>query len=130
MRSVERIEATARTITRAVPLLEVDRDRAREAVSGDLLATDEVVRRVEAGVPFRIAYHEVAGELARGEALPPPDPVDLAERRSTPGGLGDLDLDRPRARLEELRSSVGAEARRFHAAIERLVGVVSSGEDG
>jgi len=130
MRTVERIEATARTVARAVPLLEVDRDRAREAVSGDLLATDEVVRRVEAGVPFRTAYHEVAGELARGEVSPPLDPVDLAERRSTPGGLGDLDLDRPRDRLEELRSKVGADARRFHAAIDCLVGAASPGDDG
>ena len=39
-------------------------------LSGNLLVTDEVIRRVESGQPFRTAYRSVADELKR-DALTP-----------------------------------------------------------
>ena len=44
---------------------EVDRARGAAALDGGALATDEVMRRVEAGRPFRLAYREVAAALGR-----------------------------------------------------------------
>lgn len=120
MRGVERAERSLEMAARAVPRLAVDRDRARAALGGDALATDEVQRRVEEGTPFRIAYREVAGELAAGVAFPAPSPAALLARRRMPGCVGDLDLDHPRARLEACRAWAREESRRFGAALDRL----------
>lgn len=105
-----------------VPRLEVNAGRARDALRGDLLATDEVLRRVEAGTPFRRAYREVAAALRRGERLPPASPARLLARRRSEGGLGNLGLStgwkRWRAALRWLERERG----RFDTAMARLAG--------
>ncbi|MGQ0702065.1 MAG: lyase family protein [Gemmatimonadales bacterium] len=105
-----------------VPRLGVDRARARAALEGELLATDEVMRRVERGVPFRRAYREVAAALGRGEPLPaPPFPALLRRRRST-GGLGRLGLDRAWRRWRRIERWLSRERDRFDRAMRRLAG--------
>ena len=122
MRGVERARGAIAMAARAVPRLSVDRARARAALAGDALATDEVMRRVEAGAPFRAAYREVATALAAGATFPAPTDEEIRSRRSTPGGVGDLDLAHPRARLAACRAWAGAEERAFRGALARLVG--------
>ena len=63
------------------------------------LATDEVMRRVEQGLPFRTAYRQVAAALEAGERFPAPSPAKLIARRSSTGGVGNLGLNLGRARV-------------------------------
>lgn len=118
MRGVERARATLEMAARAVPRLAVERARARAALAGDALATDEVMRRVEAGTPFRAAYREVAGALPGDASLPTDE--ELLARRRTPGGVGNLDLDHPCARLDVCRSWALTQEESFRSALARL----------
>jgi len=78
----------------AVPRLGVDEHRCAADVGGDLLATDEVYRRVREGVPFRSAYREVAAEIAAGAEMPPLDATAILDARKSLGGAGAPPLDR------------------------------------
>lgn len=105
-----------------VPRLEVNAARARQALRGDLLATDEVLRRVETGTPFRRAYREVAAALRRGEPLPAPSPAGLLARRRSEGGLGNLGLPAAWKRWRAVTRWLERERGRFDTAMARLAG--------
>jgi argininosuccinate lyase len=104
----------------ALPRLGVDRDRARLALSGDILATDEVMRRVRGGEPFRRVYRELAEAVKRGEATPRPSDADLAEARRSTGGIGNLGLAALQSRLRAVARWQRAERVRFDRAMRRL----------
>ncbi|MDX2194587.1 MAG: lyase family protein [Gemmatimonadales bacterium] len=122
MRGLDRLEEMLAMCAHAVPLLGVDRARGRAALDTGALATDEVMRRVELGEPFRAAYLDVSARFKRGEALPAPTPRDLARRRSSTGGLGNPRLDLLRRRLAAARRWTARERRRFDRAMARLAG--------
>lgn len=124
-RSAEMLEITAL----AVPRLGVDKARCLAALSGGVLATDEVMRRVEGGQPFRSAYREVAAELHAGyEPAPAAGTEDalLTRRRST-GGAGNLALGTLRQRLRRTGRWAAGERQRFGAAMARLAGEGAGG---
>ena len=106
-----------------IPALRVNRRRALDAVEGDLLATDEVMRRVEAGMSFRSAYRAVAKDLTRGEQFDSPSARELTGRRRSTGGLGKPGLEVLRRRNRDLGRWEASERRRFRAAMDRLAGV-------
>ena len=122
MRGLERTGAMLAVVAHALPRLGVDRARCSAALEGGALATDEVMRRVEQGRPFRIAYREVAAALAAGERFPAPRPAKLLARRTSTGGLGNLGLALVRARLRAGRAWQARERRRFDRAMRRLAG--------
>ncbi|MEO7476657.1 MAG: lyase family protein, partial [Gemmatimonadales bacterium] len=122
MRGLERTGAMLAIMAHALPRLEVDRARAAAALEGGALATDEVMRRVEAGRPFRIAYREVATALRAGERFEPPAAAKLVARRASSGGVGNLGLPLARARLRRSRAWQARERRRFEGAMSRLAG--------
>jgi len=122
MRGLERTGAMLRVIADAVPRLGVDRKRCADAIDGGTLATDEVMRRVEAGRPFRVAYREVAAALARGESFSAPSAARIISRRKMTGGLGNLGLREARARLRRARAWGARERRRFDRALRKLAG--------
>jgi argininosuccinate lyase len=122
MRGLERTAAMLAIVTHAVPLLEVDRARCGAAVAGGALATDEVMRRVEQGLPFRTAYRQVAAALEAGERFPAPSPAKLIARRSSTGGVGNLGLNLGRARVRHGRTWHSRERRRFDRALRKLTG--------
>lgn len=105
-----------------IPRLEVDRARAAGALHGGALATDEVMRRVELGTPFRRAYREVAAALARGESFPEPTASRLLARRRSSGGLGRLGLERGWRRWRAVERWCERERKRFDRAMARLAG--------
>ena len=120
-RGVQRTVETLDILALAVPQLVVDAARCQAAVSGGLLVTDEVIRRVETGQPFRSAYRQVADELKRDSlALPPVTPSELMRRRRSTGGLGNLGLPRLRARLERCRRHGEKQRAAFAAALQAL----------
>ena len=121
-RGLDRTREMLGMMARAVPRLGVDRRRAAAALGGGTLATDEVMRRVEAGQAFRLAYREVAEAVRRGEALPEPSRAALVARRRGTGNLGNLGLPAVRARLRRASRWAARERRRFDAAMARLAG--------
>ena len=122
LRGLSRTLELLATVGLVLPRLEVDRDRAAQALTGDVLATDLVMRRVEAGVPFRRAYREVAAALRRGEPLPAPARSGLLARRRSTGGLGNLGLNRAWRRWRAVERWIERERERFDQAMARLAG--------
>jgi argininosuccinate lyase len=122
MRGLVRTGAMLGAMVHAVPRLEVDQERSRAALAGGALATDEVMRRVEAGHAFRRAYRDVAGELKDGKSFDPPPAERILSRRGSVGGLGNLGLPELRARIRKARAWGSRERSRFDRALARLAG--------
>jgi argininosuccinate lyase len=73
-------------LTVLVDGLEVDHERAAEAVSDPaLLATDTAEQLVREGAPFRDAYEQVAEAVREGRLEPPHDAEDSVAARGAPG---------------------------------------------
>jgi len=122
MSGVELTGAMLGMMAVAVPALGVDRARGRAALRGDVLATDEALRRAREGLPFREAYRSVSRDLKAGVAMPPlADAVILAARTSA-GAAGNLELDQVRARLRAAGRWHAREQRRFARAMQALAG--------
>ncbi len=122
MRGLDRTEATLTALAGSIPRLGVDRRRCADALMGGALATDEVMRRVEQGSPFRVAYREVAAALGRGETFQAPPPARIVARRRTTGGLGDLGLSEASGRSRAAGRWAERERRRFARAMAGLAG--------
>ena len=122
MRGFDRAEAMLAAMAGAVPRLGVDRDRCAAALAGGALATDEVMRRVEVGSAFRVAYREVAAALRRGESFEAPPASRIVARRRSTGGLGDLGLAEARSRARKAGRWGERERRRLERAMARLAG--------
>ncbi len=125
MRGLERTGAMLAVVAHAMPRLEVDRARCAAALEGGALSTDEVMRRVAQGRPFRTAYREVAAALRAGERFAAGTQARIIARRSSTGGLGNLGLDLVRARLRGGRAWQGRERRRFDRSMRKLAGRAS-----
>jgi hypothetical protein len=106
----------------ALPALGIDAHRCEAALDGGALATDEVMRRVETGVPFRRAYRDVVEELKAGAHFAPPSKREILARRRSTGGLGNLGLSTARGRLRARERWSARERRRFEGALRRLAG--------
>lgn len=122
IRGLDRTAAMLAAVARAVPELEVVPDRCQAGLVGGSLATDEVIRRVEAGRPFRAAYREVATALQSGETFELPSAERIISRRGSTGGLGNLGLPAQKTRIRKSRSWSSRERRRFDQALQRLAG--------
>jgi argininosuccinate lyase len=122
MRGLDRTGAMLEAVTHALPKLGVDSGRCQAALSGGALATDEVMRRVEAGRPFRSAYREVATALKQGESFVPPPHDQIIARRGSAGGLGNLGLPELKKRIRHSRSWNARERKRFERAMTKLAG--------
>jgi argininosuccinate lyase len=122
MQGLDRTEEMLRILARVIPGLTVNPRRALAAVGGDVLATDEVMRRVEQGVPFRSAYRAVATALKSGENFPSPSPAEIIARRKSTGGLGNPGLKVLRARNRALERWENRERTRFERTLGRLAG--------
>jgi argininosuccinate lyase len=122
MRGLERTGAMLEAMSLAVPRLQVNRERARAALAGGTLATDEVMRRVEAGRPFRAAYREVGTELRDGRSFEEPSTDHILTRRKSTGGLGNLGLPEIRRRIRRASGWGARERRRFERSLAKLAG--------
>jgi argininosuccinate lyase len=125
MRGLDRTRGMLEAMTHALPKLEVDRQRSESALAGGALATDEVMRRVEEGRPFRNAYHEVAAALKQGKSFKAPTTGQIISRRKSAGGLGNLGLPAVRARIRKAQSWGTRERKRFDGALRKLAGVTA-----
>jgi argininosuccinate lyase len=119
-RGLDRTREMLGMLTTAVPQLGVDAERARAALTHDVYATDEAMRRVREGVPFRRAYREVAAEVKQGATMPTLSATEVQAMRSSTGGMGNLGLPALRARVRELTRWNIREWKRHDGAITRL----------
>lgn len=122
MRGVDRLEGMLSMMAVAVPRLQVDRARCLNNLSGGALATDEVMRRVETGQPFRSAYREVAAAIREGDWWREPSAAEIIARRRSTGMVGNLGLAAVRTRLAASRRWGERELARFEQAMGRLAG--------
>ena len=122
MRGLDRTGAMLEAITHALPKVGVDPERCQAALAGGALATDEVMRRVETGRPFRTAYREVAAALKEGESFAAPAPARIISRRTSTGGLGNLGLPELKKRIRQARAWTAREQKRFDRAMTKLAG--------
>ena len=123
LRGVERTAELVDMLAHAIPRLSVDRSRGAAALDGGSLATDEVMRRVESGTAFRLAYRDVAAALAEGECFPRPSAPELMARRRSSGGLGNLGLTALAARARAAGRWGRRQRLRFDRAMNALAGV-------
>ena len=122
MRGLDRTRGMLDAMTHALPKLEVDRQRSEAALAGGALATDEVMRRVEEGRPFRNAYHEVSAALKQGKSFEAPTTGQIISRRKSTGGLGNLGLPALKARARKALAWGTRQRKRFDGALRQLTG--------
>jgi len=120
MRGLNTAEAMLTMTSFAIPKLGVDRAACAAAVSGDLLATDEVLRRVRAGEPFRAAYRAVAAEVRDGVHPPPLSADEILAARSHLGGAGNLGLGELGTAIRTRKRGLDRRRAAFAAALAEL----------
>ncbi|MCE9584879.1 MAG: argininosuccinate lyase [Planctomycetes bacterium] len=100
LRGITHALATLRVMAHVIPNLEFDEKRCRAACTPELFATDEALRRVSSGVPWRDAYRQVAEEAGNWKV---PDLDAAMKMRAHLGGTGNLGLGRLAGRLARIR---------------------------
>lgn len=120
-RGIDRTRELLTVLTVVMPHMGVDAARGIAALRPEVFATDEVMRRMGTGVPFRRAYRDVADGFRRGVPIPAISPTAVTATRISTGGLGNLPLSALAARLRTSQQWCRSEQRRFGAAITRLV---------
>jgi argininosuccinate lyase len=108
--------------TTAVPRLEVDEARAAQAMTSELYATDEVMKRVRRGEPFRAAYREVAARVKQGKPVAKIEADELLRARKSEGGLGNLGFEVITSRLREREQWQKTTGAGFQKALKKLEG--------
>ncbi len=106
----------------AIPRLGVDEVAGMAALTGEVLATDEVMRRVRTGTPFRRAYREVAADVKRGVTMPTLTAGQLIAARRSSGGIGKLPIAALRQRLRGAARWNASRRGAFTRALARLTG--------
>lgn len=119
-RGLDRTREMLSMLTTAMPRLGVNASTGRAGLTGEVLATDEVMRRVRAGTPFRRAYREVAAEVKRGVAMPGLEANAIIASRTSTGGVGNLALGALRTRFQSAARWNGARRAAFDSALKRL----------
>lgn len=122
MRGLDATEDMLVMMTEAMPRIGVDRARGLAGLDGPTLATDEVMRRVREGEPFRRAYRDVAAAVKSGQPMPRLASREIIRARQSTGGLGNLGLGAARRRLSTARAWNRRERSRFDRAMNALAG--------
>jgi len=99
--------------------LRVNEERCAAAFTAEVFATDRALELVQAGVPFRDAYRQVAKEL---DSLANRDPRQAIRTRTHQGGTANLGLDIARRRLDEHGGFVEAERHKMAEMRRKLLG--------
>ncbi|HET9132980.1 MAG TPA: argininosuccinate lyase [Gemmatimonadales bacterium] len=121
-RGMDRTREMLAMLSTAIPQLGVNSVKAGGALLPEVFATDEAMRRVREGEPFRRAYRDVAAAVKRGDDIPVLTAAEVAAARTSTGGLGNLGLPTLRARLRDLTRWNVREWRRHDTAMARLAG--------
>ena len=121
MRAVDMTLDMLAVVARTAGSVTANHERLSGSFSAELLATDEVFKRVQAGLTFRDAYREVAADLESLSAEGV-DPGEVLARRTSTGTPGNLDLQTVRTEIATRRAQNDAQRVRVHTAVASLVG--------
>ncbi len=121
MEGIDTVHAMLEMMTSAIPLLGVNAERCAAAVGGDLLATDEVYRRVLGGTSFRTAYRRVAAKIKDGGDIPSLDADAILDTRQHLGGAGAPALSELDAVAAHAEDRIDRRNRHLKEAIARLM---------
>lgn len=105
LRGLDETLATLRLVPRLIGGLQFNREKMLAAITPECFATDRAVELTASGMPFRDAYRQVAEELQQSQNKEKGDAAKSLSARVSPGGTGDLRLDRIEARLQHLSAS-------------------------
>jgi argininosuccinate lyase len=99
-----------RIMTHMIKGLDVHEDNLVAGCTKELYATDEVLKRIAAGRPFREVYKEVGMDL---ESVASYDPIETIKNRLSEGTTGNLQLN---LLLEEIEKK----EERIHSTLDEL----------
>ena len=99
VRSIEHALTVLKLTLRLVNDVEFKQDVMESSISTDMYATDEAVKLVSQGMPFREAYKQIGSNL---ENLEQGSPQQSMQERTSPGACADLKLDVLRSRLKKI----------------------------
>ncbi|HET9066500.1 MAG TPA: lyase family protein [Gemmatimonadales bacterium] len=122
LRGLTRTREMLGMLTTAVPALGVDARRAAAAMRPEIFATDEAMRRVRDGTPFRDAYRAVAATVKGGGDVPRLSSREILAHRASTGGLGNLGVPALRTRLRTAQRAAATRQRHLDRALARLIG--------
>jgi len=100
------LKAALQALALVSPLVEgveFKEEKMKQAISLDMFATDIALANTARGVPFRTAYLEAKKSLDEMDSA---DAAASLAQRVSPGGCGNLQLDRIRRRLEQVSSQI------------------------
>ena len=100
------LKAALQALALVSPLVEgveFKEEKMKQAISLDMFATDIALANTARGVPFRTAYLEAKKSLDEMDSA---DAAASLAQRVSPGGCGNLQLDRIRLRLEQVSSQI------------------------
>ncbi len=111
--------ACVRVMKLTVEKLAVDEARLLAAFTPEVFATDEALRLVAEGVPFRDAYRQVAASLDKLRAA---DPSQAIAKRTHPGGPANLCLEVADEAIADLGEFLQRRCDAFQKTIKALLG--------
>lgn len=102
MRALDEAVQAVRLLPKLIDGLSFERERMKDAISADCLATDRAMLLVRSGMPFRDAYKHVAANLDDVDAGVNLSVEESLRGRVSPGAPGDLRLDLIEKRFAEV----------------------------
>ncbi|MFC2049320.1 argininosuccinate lyase [Chlamydiota bacterium] len=105
MQGFEATCLSLKVLSQIIPELEVRQKQCTEAFTSELFATDQVLKLVKEGKPFRDAYSEIA---IHPEDVSMQNPIENILSKTHLGATGNLRLDVNRMRLQEYQKWHGA----------------------
>lgn len=105
MQGFETTCLSLKVLSQIIPELEVRQKQCTEAFTSELFATDQVLKLVKEGKPFRDAYSEIA---IHPEDVSMQNPIENILSKTHLGATGNLRLDVNRMRLQEYQKWHGA----------------------
>jgi len=98
LRSLQITSDVLTALTQVLPDTQFRRKRTEAACTPELFATYRALRKVDAGVPFRTAYHETGADLPSRKGSEPHTVLDAYRTAGSPGQERPAEI---RARLRE-----------------------------
>ena len=117
IRGVETTISSVRIIALTVKKLSVDKKKCVDAFTPEVFATDEALRLVAKGVPFRDAYKKVGENLSK---LKKEDPVKNIKSKKHTGATGNLGLEKVKKALSAEKTKVGKTIKAFRETLDKL----------
>lgn len=117
MKALETTQASISIIARTIDGLTVNKENCQAAFTQEVFATDNALKLVENGVPFRDAYRKVAGEIENVEMQ---DPLENILNKTHIGSTGNLGLSISKNEMEKFQQWILQEEEHWKTIVSQL----------